>query len=229
MNKIFTLIAVALVGYNPIKAQNVKLGVRAGANISTLTNYNTSSIRFHNLKEVLETDEVTTGFKIGGAIGFFAEYHLSEKIAIEGGLAYSYHGASLKKNKYTSIDKTTGVITNEENVNFDKGSHIAFNQLNLPTWLKYNLTPALQAKVGVSLGYLLSIKTKIDKESHNPKPINRLDVGLGIGGEYNFSSGLFIDTNFTLGLTELKVENSNDYTSPSFESRIFQIGVGYKF
>jgi hypothetical protein len=27
------------VGYTPIKAQNVKLGVRAGANISTLTNY----------------------------------------------------------------------------------------------------------------------------------------------------------------------------------------------
>ena len=157
---------------------------------------------------------------------------MSEKIAIEGGLAYSYHGASLKKNKYTSIDKTTGVITNEENVNFDKGSHIAFNQLNLPTWLKYNLTPALQAKVGVSLGYLLSIKTKIDKESHNPKPVAHnyyFIFRLGIGGEYNFSSGLFIDTNFTLGLTELKVENSNDYTSPSFESRIFQIGVGYKF
>ena len=80
MNKIFTLIAVALVGYTPIKDQNVKLGVRAGANISTLTNYNTSSIRFHNLKEVLETDEVTTGFKIGGAIGFLQNTTCQKKL-----------------------------------------------------------------------------------------------------------------------------------------------------
>ena len=79
------------------------------------------------------------------------------------------------------------------------------------------------------MGYLLSSNIKNSNDSYSPKPINRLDVGLGIGGEYNFSSGLFIDTNFTLGLTELKVKNSNNYTDPSFESRIFQIGVGYKF
>ncbi|MFC2399867.1 MAG: hypothetical protein ACFNP4_11250, partial [Capnocytophaga gingivalis] len=46
MNKIFTLIAVALVGYTPIKAQNVKLGVRAGANISTLFNTRQKIIRY---------------------------------------------------------------------------------------------------------------------------------------------------------------------------------------
>ena len=225
MNKIFTLIAVALVGYTPIKAQNVKLGVRAGANISTLTNFSS----YRNTPEKIDTSEITTGLRMGGYIGSFIEYHITERIAIEGGFTYSYQGANFKTGKHTTTDTKNGNTIREETYNFNKGIHIVFNQLNLPTWLKYNFTSSLQAKTGIILGYLLSSNVKNSNDSYSPKPINRLDVGLGIGGEYNFSSGLFIDTNFTLGLTELKVKNSNNYTDPSFENRVFQIGVGYKF
>lgn len=69
MNKIFTLIAVALVGYTPIKAQNVKLGVRAGANISTLTNFSS----YRNTPEKIDTSEITTGLRMGGYIGSFID------------------------------------------------------------------------------------------------------------------------------------------------------------
>ena len=97
--------------------------------------------------------------------------------------------------------------------------------MNLPFWLKYNAVAGLRPKVGAYVGYLASVREKSHgKTTEMDTKYRRTDVdfGLGVGVEYHFSTGLFLDTNFNIGLANLS-------TRGEVRNFFLQTGVGYKF
>ncbi|WPC11975.1 porin family protein [Riemerella anatipestifer] len=54
--------------------------------------------------------------------------------------------------------------------------------------------------------------------------MNSFDFSPFIGAEYNFSNGLFLDTRYNIGVTDLAKSKDDN-----IKSRLWQIGFGYKF
>lgn len=81
MKKII-LSAISIFTFGVVSAQEVKFGVKAGANSATLTG---------------DTNDNTRS-KIGFDLGFFSEILISEKLAIQPELLYSAQGYKVNKN-----------------------------------------------------------------------------------------------------------------------------------
>jgi len=206
MKKIITIVAVAFATVLSANAQEFKVGARAGLNLSTFNNPEETT--------VASTIKTNTGFRTGYHIGAFIEYGFNEQIFVEGGIAYSQQGASLKSTETTILG-----VTNK--IDLDKTSVIV-EQLNVPIWLKYDLN-GFRPKVGVNLGFVSKAKSKVDTTTTDIELDKKFDAAVGIGAEYNLDMGLFFDANFNLGFTSIGAKGSN------YKSRVIQIGVGYKF
>lgn len=213
MNKnlpLFTLVVLSLCSLN---AQEVKWGIRGGLNLTT---YSIANKHFNYepsyYPERLSVDVKSTigrGFYLGG----FEEYEFTENFFLDAGLMLSYHESKLKESGSRSESFDTRMT-----------------EISLPIWLKYQIEN-FRPKAGISIEYgsyhIKSAPIYLDRSSEN-----NFGVSLGIGCEYHFDSGFFMDANFKYGLTNL--ENSQFWSSDGSHSlglkkRIFQLGVGYKF
>ena len=223
MKRIFITVAVATAALFSANAQELKFGAKAGVNFSTLS--------FSDIVVTKGEDEVTTkhsnGYRTGFYAGAFVEYRLSDVLFVEGGITYSNQGATRKSEEATRKNKNTGE-TKVKKEEYNKTSLI-FNTINIPVWIKYDIA-GFRPKVGVNLCYLINAKAKKEDTTIEIKEgINKYDVGILLGAEYNFPVGLFFDGSFNLGLLNLNNGKSTDDPNFTVKNRLFQIGVGYKF
>lgn len=214
MNKkllLFTL--VALTSITLLKAQAVKWGIRGGVNVSTysLENKHFEYTTYYPTERhsVDVKSAVGTGFHLGG----FEEYQFYENFFLDAGLMLSYHESKLKESGSRSESFDTRMI-----------------EISLPIWLKYQIEN-FRPKAGISIEYgsyhIKSAPTYLGRSREN-----HFGVSLGIGCEYHFDSGFFVDTNFKYGLTYLEYTRFDSYDgshSLGLKKRIIQLGIGYKF
>lgn len=214
MNKkllLFTL--VALTSITLLKAQAVKWGIRGGVNVSTysLENKHFEYTTYYPAERhsVDVKSAVGTGFHLGG----FEEYQFYENFFLDAGLMFSTQTSKIKESR-------------KHNDSFK----IRMSEISLPLWLKYDINN-FRPKLGISLDYsyyhIRDVPFYLNKSAESI-----FGASLGIGCEYHFLMGLFVDANFKYGLTSLESTKSYYEGGARFlglNKRIIQLGIGYKF
>ncbi|MDR0754720.1 MAG: PorT family protein [Prevotellaceae bacterium] len=205
MKKILLITLVALLGMATANAQ-IKFGAKAGVNLATLTD--------------LEDAKFKLGFHVGG----FAEFTITDVIAIQPELLFSTQGT------------TSSFETSYEGVDVNVDQTVNLNYINLPILLKVKLAEGLSAEVGPQVGLLLSAKAKIEgsllgigfSRSENIKSdLTTLDVAAVAGLSYTFAEKFVVGARYNFGLTNLNKENNDDDSKP--KNGVIQISFGYKF
>jgi hypothetical protein len=178
------------------------IGAKAGINLATLTDSD------GNLK---------LGFHAGG----FAEFTISDRIAIQPELLYS----------------TQGVSFSVRRVDFD----FNLNYINLPVLLKINIAEGLKAEVGTQVGFLLSSEFEAEESGQSAsislkKGTKSIDVSAVVGLSYTFAEKFVVGARYNLGFTKVydnaKVAEllGDDIMGDSkSKNDVIQINLGYKF
>jgi len=218
--RILILIGLTVLVCKMVSAQEIKWGVKAGANLSTLS-----------------TDLSGEKYLVGYHFGGFAEFKLSEKFFIQPEFLYSLEGAK--------IDDSFSFEDEGATFGIDYKETIKLTYLQLPVIMKYRVAEHLNFEFGPQVGLLLNAKSDYDvtiwfdneelSESGSEKikdQIKSLDFALNFGLGYEFNNNMFIQGRYHLGLSN--IDDSNDMVEESIsrgsiKNRSFQISIGYKF
>nr|WP_315179588.1 porin family protein [uncultured Flavobacterium sp.] len=196
MKKII-LMVVMVFTFGFVNAQekaDMAFGVKGGLNISTITN--------------ADVDGVNTKSLVGFHVGFFGEFMISNKFAIQPEVLYSAQGTELEF----------------EGISGD----LKLDYITIPVMAKYYVADAFSLELGPQIGFLVSAKAKSGGESEDVKDeLKSTDVSLNFGAGYNITPNFMIGVRYSLGLTRLQDEifPGEDESKNS----VFQISVGYKF
>jgi hypothetical protein len=196
MKKII-LMVVMVFTFGFVNAQekaDMAFGVKGGLNISTITN--------------ADVDGVNTKSLVGFHVGFFGEFMISNKFAIQPEVLYSAQGTELEF----------------EGISGD----LKLDYITIPVMAKYYVADAFSLELGPQIGFLVSAKAKSDGESEDVKDeLKSTDVSLNFGLGYDITQNFMIGARYSLGLTRLQDEliPGEDESKNS----VFQISVGYKF
>ena len=209
--KVF-LLFIGLFSFTAIFAQGeFKFGAKGGLSLATLEG-----------NEIFQENGNRYSFHIGG----FTEYTLNEKIAVEAGLQFSSQGARKDEIEFRLSADSEPSLFREV---------IIYNYLNLPIQFKYYLVNGLNVKAGPQIGFLLSAENKNVQSIVNPGTSVDLDIrdftktvdfGALFGLGYQFDSGILIDFNYYLGLTDTV---DSDSATVERKNRVLQLSVGYRF
>ncbi|MBX2916074.1 MAG: PorT family protein [Cyclobacteriaceae bacterium] len=190
-------------------AQQVKLGVRGGLNVSTVSG--DIVYRYFNWYEYSQKP------RIGFNVGVDASSQLSDKISLQVELLYSTEGASAS-GQWT--DSGEGKMTSTQKFDF----------LAMPMFVKYNFSPHFYFMAGPQVSYLLSSHYKYRDEiggfttiENNLKSMNKVGFGLvpSIGYEVDkFSFGI----RYFKGFSQLNKSNDDR----KLKGTVFSVVVHYR-
>ncbi|MGL5274513.1 Outer membrane protein beta-barrel domain-containing protein [Myroides marinus] len=177
----------------------LKLGAKAGLNVSSISGDGDSSSR--------------TGFNVG----VVAEYFVTEKFSIQPEILYSAQGA---KYEFTEIINTGVGIPQR----FTVKETMKLDYINVPIMAKYYVFDGLNVQAGPQIGFLASAK---DGSVNIKDEMKSVDFSLNLGAGYELPMGVFFDARYNIGLTDVakKVEGEKIKS----KNGVFQVSVGYKF
>ncbi|MEZ0131091.1 porin family protein, partial [Flavobacterium sp. LBUM151] len=185
-----TLLLCATVG---AQTDKVKIGVKAGLNISSLTS---------------DQNELDSSDKTGFSAGVMAEIPLAKNFAIQPELLYSQQGM---KFSYSDIEV--------ENSHYK--STIALNYLNIPVILKYYVAKGFSVQAGPQIGILLKANNKyydnfLGYDNHEKFDLkdysNGIDTSVNFGLGYQFKNKFYADLRYNLSYSDIfKDANANTY------------------
>ena len=191
--------------------QKVKLGVKAGLNISSLT---------------FDESELRSSSKMGFTAGLMVEVPIAKNFSLQPELLYSQQGT---KTSFFDQDVT--------NSNF-KGT-IELNYLNIPLMLKYYVIKGLSVQAGPQVGILLKANNKYqdnflgyeNQESFNLKKYSSgVDTSVNFGLGYQYKDKFYTDFRYNLSYSNVfKDGDANYFINHDMKNRVFQISVGYFF
>ncbi|MFE3868985.1 porin family protein [Flavobacterium sp. LS2P90] len=196
MKKI-TLLLVTVFTFGSVNAQDkedMSFGVKGGLNVSSVTNTDQDGLNSKSL--------------IGFNLGFFGEFMISDKFAIQPELLYSAQGVKLESGG-------------------DDGD-LKLDYINIPIMAKYYVANTFSLEFGPQIGFLVSAKAKSGGVSEDIKDqVKSTDVSLGFGASYYFAEKFMLGARYNLGLTRIQ----EDLFLGESESKnsVFQVSLGYKF
>lgn len=190
----------------------VKPGVRAGLNISSLTNYNADS---------------KADFYVGGQVGIqFTKFY-----TLQPELTYSRQGATVNDyyDFYTALPPEFDPNFSPRRSKYD----IELQYLSLSVANKFKIIEGFHALVGPSLDFKIG-----DNLDYNDDLIG-FDLGVFLGLGYTFSNGFGVEARFKQGLIDIfgndyDYYHDNDYYYDDYIdnvklNQVFQIGASYSF
>lgn len=191
--------------------QKVKLGVKAGLNISSLT---------------FDESELDSSTKAGFTAGLMVEVPLAKNFSLQPELLYSQQGT---KTSFSDTDVT--------NSNFR--STIELNYLNIPVMLKYFVIEGLSVQAGPQIGILLKANNKYEDNFlgyENQDSFDLKDYSTGIDTSVNFGLGyqlqnkFYTDLRYNISYSNVfKEGDANHFINHDMKNRVFQITIGYFF
>lgn len=185
-------------------AQDVKFGIKAGLNVTTLIGNNEDLMS-----------------KVGFQAGAFAEIKISEKLAIQPELLYSTQGATFK-----SINVNVGGVDYSVDGKFD------FAYLNIPVMLKYYVAKNFSLEAGPQIGFLTSAKLVVEVQGTSTEQdfksnLESIDFGLNLGAGYDFTKQVSAGFRYNLGLANIAKAQPGD--DSKVRNSVVSISLGYKF
>lgn len=222
MRKIYLLAAILFTaGIVKVNAQ-IKYGVGAGMNYSTLKGDAMGS--FQNLTE-LTNGIITTSPKVGFHAGGFIELPLGEKLSLSPGVYYSQKGYTLRGNLAADKLDFLGVQAKAE---------LQSHYIDMPVLLKAEVARGLQLYAGPQVSYLLKNNLKMDAgllgfsilntNVDVTNQFNKADFAVSGGASYTFDNGFSINAGYDHGLSRL--DKNSHFKS---YNRNFKVGIGYRF
>ncbi|MET3027947.1 porin family protein [Flavobacterium sp. UW10123] len=194
------------------QTEKVKLGVKAGLNISSLT---------------FDENELDSSSKTGFTAGLMAEIPLAKNFSVQPELLYSQQGMKLS-------------YSDPEVQNSHYKSTIALNYLNIPVMLKYYVAKGLSIQAGPQVGILLKANNKyqdnfLGYDNHEKMDLkdysNGVDASVNFGLGYQFSN-FYADARYNLSYANVFKDvtaNTNYVINSDMKNKVFQITIGYFF
>ena len=198
------------IGFATSQAQvTVKPGVRAGLNISSLTNYNADS---------------RADFYVGGQVGIqFTKFY-----TLQPELTYSRQGATV--NDYFFDDSFDPVISPGSG---RRKYDVELQYISLSVANKFKIIEGFHALVGPSLDI------KVGDNFYDSNDLIGFDLSIFLGLGYTFSNGFGVEARFKQGLIDIfgndyDYYHDNDYYYDDYIdnvklNQVFQIGASYSF
>lgn len=191
--------------------QKVKIGVKAGLNISSLA---------------FDENEMNSSSRTGFTAGVMVEIPLAKNFSLQPELLYSQQGG-----------KTSFFDSDVTNSNY-KGT-IELNYLNIPLMLKYYVVKGLSVQAGPQIGILLKANNKYEDnflgyenhESFNLKDYSTgIDTSVNFGLGYQFKDKFYTDLRYNISYSNVfKDGDANYFINQDMKNRVFQISLGYFF
>lgn len=191
--------------------QKVKIGVKAGLNISSLA---------------FDENEMNSSSRTGFTAGVMVEIPLAKNFSLQPELLYSQQGG-----------KTSFFDSEVTNSNY-KGT-LELNYLNIPLMLKYYVAKGLSVQAGPQIGILLKANNKYEDnflgyenhESFNLKDYSAgIDTSVNFGLGYQFKDKFYTDLRYNISYSNVfKDGDANYFINQDMKNRVFQISLGYFF
>jgi hypothetical protein len=193
------------------QTQKVKLGVKAGLNIASLT---------------FDESELDSSGKTGFTAGIMVEIPMAKNFSLQPELLFSQQGT---KTSFSDAEVT--------NSNFK--STIELNYLNIPVMLKYYVIKGLSIQAGPQIGILLKANNKYqdnflgyeNHESFNLKDYSTgIDTSVNFGLGYQFKDKFYADARYNISYSNVFKEGDvNHFINNDMKNRVFQVSIGYFF
>jgi len=219
MKKVLLTAAIAVLSFATTQAQEIKFGVKAGLNVSTIGgDFGVSEFD----SDLREDTKSAIGFHIGG----LAEIMLSDKFALQPELMFSQQGAKVE---------FTDVVDPE--FSFEQTTTLSY--VNLPIMAKFYPVEGFSIEVGPQFGFLVSDNDDFTNDS-TPDPedapeYKSFDYGVNVGVGYKMETGLMFQLRYNIGLADIDdVPDGLDGLGVlgntfSRKNRVLQVSVGYMF
>lgn len=178
-----TIVSIFLFGFvNAQEKSEMSFGIKAGVNISDITK--------------------SPGSKtlVGFNGGFFGEFMIGDKFAIQPEVLYSGQGAEYNEGK------------------------LKLGYINVPVLAKYYILDSFSIEVGPQAGFLVSAKADGDDVKDSLKDF---DVSVDFGATYDITKNFLVNARYNLGLTRLQDDLFPGESSS--KNSVFQFSVGYRF
>ena len=204
------LAAAAVFAFGVANAQDMKLGIKAGLNVATISG--------------------TTDAKslYGANVGVFGEFKVSDKFSVQPELLFSMQGAKSSESK----DFGGGFYLNTTN-------KLTLNYINIPIMAKFFVADKFSLQAGPQIGFLMTANSTEEKSSNVPGYVNNssstdvkssynsVDFGVNFGAGYSFTENIAIDLRYNLGLNGLDKNLASGSTATY--NRVFSLNFGYSF
>lgn len=138
--------------------------------------------------------------------GLISEIMINDKFSLQPELLYSAQGYSGRPAPGFSRSK--------------------YDYITIPVLAKIYLAEKISIEAGPQVGFLVSAKEKTDADKVTIPNQKTVDFGLNIGLAYDFKNGVFFQTRYNLGLSNVNAgpnENAVKYTNS-----VVQLSVGFK-
>lgn len=212
MKKYMLIIATLFLSVTVMgQTEKVKLGVKAGLNLSSLS---------------FDESELNSSNKTGFTAGIMVEVPLAKNFSLQPELLYSEQG-------------TKSSFSDSEVTNSHYKSTITLNYLNIPVMLKYYVLKGLSVQAGPQIGILLKANNKYqdnflgyqNQESFNLKEYAAgIDTSVNFGLGYQFKDKFYTDVRYNISYSNVfKKGDVNHFINNDMKNRVFQITLGYFF
>ena len=146
-------------------------------------------------------------FRTSIHLGILTEIIVSDKFSIQPELLYSGQGYSGSATPGFSRSK--------------------YNYLNLPVMAKIYVADRVSIEAGPQLGFLLYAKERTDTDINTIENQETVDFGLNLGLAYDLKNGVFLQTRYNLGLSN--INSGTDAIANKYTNSVIQFSVGYLF
>ena len=146
-------------------------------------------------------------FRTSVHLGIFSEIMVNDRFSIQPEILYSGQGFSGSSEPGFSRSK--------------------YNYINIPVLAKIYVADRISVEAGPQIGFLLSAKERTDNDNITIKNQKIVDFGLNLGLAYDLKNGVFFQTRYNLGLSNI---NSADNTNAvKYTNSVIQLSVGVHF
>ena len=203
-------ITVLFLGMINLKAQDMHFGARVAVSFTNLRAVALKSDANDFVAEQNKAFKSLTNFELGA----FAEFMLSDQIAIAPELNYAGAGSDLSGHDGDG----------------DYTGNVSLTYIQIPVMIKYYVNENISINAGPQIGFLGSATAFFEQGDYSKTydmkdEYNSTDLGLNIGGSYKMENGLFFDLRYYLGMSGL--QKNAEYSN--LKNTGLKFGVGYYF
>jgi hypothetical protein len=145
-------------------------------------------------------------FRTSVHLGIFSEIMISDKFSLQPELLYSGQGYSGRVLPGFSRSK--------------------YDYINFPVLAKIYIAKKISIEAGPQIGFLVSAKEKTSDDKITIPNQKTVDFGLNLGLAYDLKNGVFFQTRYNLGLSN--INSGSNVNAFKYTNSVIQISVGIK-
>ena len=146
-------------------------------------------------------------FRTSVHLGVFSEIMISDNFSLQPELLYSGQGYSGRVLPGFSRSK--------------------YDYINFPVLAKIYVAKKISIEAGPQIGFLVSAKEKTSDDKINIPNQKTVDFGLNLGLAYDLKNGVFFQTRYNLGLSN--INSGSNVNAFKYTNSVIQLSVGIQF